>query len=344
MEADMRAKCFFPIAFVGASLLVFTGCTNIAEFDSLVEGTLTVYTEDFAVVGQIQGIEEARQILVYPGYVFVLKGTGYIDKYSSDNLEFLGSYKIGQPSPAGYSRLAYSPNEQTVYVIGPQANIIEISIPECLVVDEFIVCSAPSILSASSTSPAYLYVGDGASSTVWAVRGSSNIPVDSWVFPAGLICIEASEIDTTLVSTEVGVFAMEFLVSGGLRAHQVITSDCVSMEHFPWYGNFAAVTPGGGISPPRIRTIEIEFDPELMEDAFFFSAGKSLQGSNHILGCDSDRYAYVVSYLGGGVSRLVRFDMAFQDIDNEFDLSGVALDMDVSGSGLIYLLTMEGGQ
>lgn len=311
------------------------GCTDLTEFGNLVSGTLTVYSEDFSVVAQLQGIEEARNLLIYPGYVFVVKGDGYIDKYSSETLELLGSYKIGQPSPAGYSHSAYSPSENSLYIVGSVGNIIEVSIPDCSVVDDFNVCPSPFHISASNTSPAYLYVSDGSSNAIWVVRAINNNPVDSWVFPAGITCIEASESDTTLVGTELGTYRLEFLPSGGLTGVYQLTESLLAIDYFPWDHNFAAVTG------QSIGIVEIIIDPVTLLPALFFGYDSYIEGYNYVLACDIDRYAYVLSYLGENTSRIVKYDMTFHEISEQFEFSGIPLDMDVSGSGLIYVLTME---
>lgn len=331
-----RSFCFLRIIFPGFLFFsVFTACTEITEFDGLVCGTLTVYSEDFAVVGQVQGIEQARKLLVYPGYVFVVKGDGYIDKYSSETLQLLGSYKIGQPSPAGYFQCTFSPRESSMYVVGSVGNIIEVSIPSCLVVDDFSVCASPSEISASSTSPAYLYVCDGASSTIWIVKASSNITMDSFKLPAGILSIEASESDTTLVGTDVGTYRVEFLVSGGLTAVHQLPVKLVSIKYFPWYGNFAAVSEGA------IGIVEVVVDPGTLLPALTFNYQRLIQGTSHLLAGDNDRYAYVLSYMGENMGIIEKYDMAFHEISERVNISGIPLDMDVSGSGLIYVLTME---
>ena len=312
-----------------------TGCTDITEFDNLVCGTITVYSEDFTVVAQLQGIEEARKLLIYPGFVFVVKGDGYIDKYSSETLELLGSYKIGQPSPAGYYHCAFSPSESSLYVVGSVGNIIEVSIPDCSVVDDFNVCASPVHISASNTNPAYLYISSGTSNTVWAVKASTNNPVDSWEFPGGITCIEASESDTTLVSTEYGTYRLQFLTAGGLTAIGQLSECLLAIEYFPWYECFAAV------NAYQIGIVKTVIDPATLLPFMFFGYEFSIEGYNHILACDNDRYAYVLSYLGENMSRIVKYDMAWEQIVEQFDLNGIPLDMDVSGSGLIYVLTME---
>lgn len=331
-----KSICFLRCIFLG--LLFFsliTGCADITEFDNLICGTLTVYSENFDVVKQIQGIEEARQLLVYSSYVFVVKGDGYIDKYSSETLELLGSYKIGQPSPAGYSHCAFSRGKSSLYIVGSVGNIIEVSIPDCSVVDEFSVCSSPFLISASKTNPAYLYVSDGASNTVWVVKASNNSLVDSWRFPGGITCIEASESDTTLVGTEFGTYRLEFLSSSRITGVYQMPYEFTAIDYFPWNNSFAAVTED------YIGIIEIAIDPATLLPALFFSFKSPIGGYNHILACGNDRYAYAVSYMGENFSRIVKYDMVSHEIAEQFDFSGVSLDIDVSGSGLIYVLTME---
>jgi hypothetical protein len=302
-----------------------------------VNGVLTVYTEDFEVLNELHGLQEARQIFLYPGFVFVITGEGFIEKFDSETLELLGSYMIGQPSPAGYSLCAFSPRENTLYVTGSLGNIIEVSIPDCSVVDEFTVCSSPTGISATNTYPAYLYVIDGSTNTVLVVRCSTNTLAAYKEIVGETFCIETSESDTTLVGTEVGCCVLCLSPSGALYTSnpQALNSEFHELEYFAWSGVFAAVTSG------TLGVIEVIEDPELHTPAIAWDPVVSIAGTYHMLACDQNRYCYVASYLGNSVFRLIQFDMTFRCVTDQIDIIGNPLDFAVSGNGLIYVLSQE---
>lgn len=319
------------------SLLVslFGGCSEITEFENLASCTLTIYSQDFTVLKQIQGIEEARSLVVYPGLVFILRGNGYIDKYDSETLELIGSYPIGQSSPTGYSNVTYCSSKGSIYVVGALGNIIEVSVPDCQVVDDFSICPWPSMLSVSRTSPAYLYVVEGSSSKLWAVKCSSNSTVGSWTSSSGIVSVEASDSDTTLLSTDMGTYMMEFQTGGGFTSRYLQYSTYLDMEYSQWYHHFAVV------GAESIGLIGIVIDPVTLLPIMETIDSQPIEGAGHLLSCDDDRYAFLASYMGENIIRMVKYDMALYTISELFETSGIPIDMEVSGSGLIYLLSME---
>lgn len=339
MNICLKTPAFHRISALAVfTCIVFaSGCTDITEYENLTSGVLTVYTENFEVLKEVHGIEEARQILVCPGFVFVITGEGTIEKYDSETLELLGSYMIGQPSPAGYYLSAFSPRESTLYVIGSLGNVIEVSIPGCSVVDEFSVCSSPTKISVSNTAPAYLYVSDGLTNNIHVIRCSTNTPAGSRELVGGILCIEASESDTVLVGTELATYLLYFRSSGELYSSASGTAggDFRDLEYFPWYNAYAAVRSSS------LGVLEFIEDPDLHIMILTWGGEYSIAGTNHLLSCDPDRYYYVVSIIDNNIFRIVQYDMAIRNISSQIDVNGIPLDVSVSGSGLIYVLSLE---
>ncbi len=323
--------------FLSSIFLALAGCTDITEYDVLVEASIIVYDSDLQIVRQADGFREARSILTVPGYVLILTSEGRILKLDSQSLEIVETVLIGESGATGYSTFAESPTEGTIYVIGPLSTIYEIKLATLEVLDTFNACLSPSCIASSNTYPSYTFIGDGSTNSVLIYRSSTNNYIDTWISPSGGInAIATSHSDTTLIATEYGVSAIIMDQLFGIQylfPSEELIDDFV---YFPWYDLYVCCNNLG-----EVFTMYWFYDPLTPDSPTLVSSNDlELSGLSFMLDCDQDRYAWILSYQGEGVSRLYRFDPVLEAVEST-DVAGAPIDLTCSGSGLVYVLSME---
>jgi len=344
-------KTFRPSTLLGRNLffrkaLLFAvvvcpgmSCTNMAEYDITWQSSLvTLSSVDLSVTSVFQEVTSPRCIMVCPGYVFIASTEGKVYSFSTAGRELTGESIVGAPSPSGYSGMVYSPDEGTAYLIGAAGKILELSIPDCLVIDEFTVCASPAELEISPGNPGFLWVADPTENTIHRVNLQTNASYGQVNYSGETLfqCMEASFArDTLLVGTSYLVYRLEVLESGGLRSTFIdgLTGSFEDISAIPGEAFYIAVVSDmiGVLYPYGDYT----FSPSSS-----FTAYDALEGDLHQTAAGSDSvHAYVLSYLGGGISRISSFSCGEDiGIDRYVDLEGYPLDIEVSEEGDIYVL------
>lgn len=160
-------------------LFLQLSCVEITEYDSVYSGRLLVVSpEDFNIVSEGVDISGASSFLVSRYGVFVASTEGTVYSYELESLELQGISTVGLPSAAGYSDMVYSSLERSAYLIGILGTILELDLPDCMVVDEFSVCQSPVSLALGSGSNSH-YVADDPSNWIYQLSIENNIPYTS---------------------------------------------------------------------------------------------------------------------------------------------------------------------
>lgn len=331
-----QIKLRIKVAFCVLSFLLISGCLSVTEHEMAFRAGLHIISsEDFSTITTISNIRGARSILIYPGNIFVVSTEGVIYRYDSATFELLGEYQIAAPSPAGFSEIVLCTNKNTAYLIGPFGKILEISLPDCTVIDEFSVCESPIKLALGSGSD-YLFVADGVSSKIYQVAVSNNTAYDHVSVYFSINCMEpAQNPDSLLVGTSNGVSLIEVLSLSDLRVTEVSTIAFYALAAIPNDTLFVGVAGGdiGMVNP----WVSFTWPP-----GPFFYQNVSVSGDTYFVAVGSDwKHAYLLSYLGDNVSRLLSYNYLSYKIDQTIDIPGYPLGFEVSGSGNIYVLTTE---
>ncbi|MCK5036084.1 MAG: hypothetical protein KAS73_09355 [Candidatus Sabulitectum sp.] len=321
--------------------VLFPGCTDLTEHEMSFEAGLHfIAPEDFTIINTISDIPGARSLMMYPGNIFIASTEGRIYRYDSETRELVEVYQVAAPSPAGFSQIVYCSLKNTAYLIGSLGKILEVSLPQCTVIDEFTVCQSPTKLAIGPVSE-YLFVADGPSTRVYQVSIDNNEAYDNvWIY-FDIYCMELSpNPDSMLVGNSAGIDLIEVLSPTDLRGTQLYKGGTmVALAAVPDDTIFVGVK---GIHNAAVGIVDV-FIPQFVEPTppEFYEAIE-IDGTAHFLALGQDwQHAYVLSYLGDNTSRLISYNYRFSETPLELDLPGFPLDLKVSGDGVIYALTTE---
>ena len=323
------------IACVAAALLTLPGCTDLTEFDhALQAGINIVNTPDLSVIHTIENISGARSLCSLPDCFIVATMEGTLIRFDLETYEQTGIFPIGNPSSSGYFEMEYSPLESSVYVIGALGQIVELHVPDMEIMDSFSVCETPVDIEVASGKP-YFYVASSSSCRIYEVTQENNLVSRSCALPSSPTCMA---IDHTQDSMLVGTLAETELVSTGvsvMRRRKMSKFPAIlAIESIPGYVSIrlCAVFKSPGI----MATITSYFAPPL------YSGSAALDGDIHYMCTDSaGNYAYVLSYLGDNTSRLVSSNGIGYSIENQIDLQGYPLDLEMYPGSTLLVLTTE---
>ncbi len=321
-----------------AVIIVFSGCTDITEFDAAFNGQLHIISAgDLSTLNTISGISGARSLLIYPGNIFIASTEGVVYRYDSETLAFAGEYQVDSPSPAGFFQMAMDQSSGTAYLIGANGKIVKFSLPDCIVQDVYSVCQAPVALAVAPGRPSYLYVGDGPTNTINQVSTSSNTVLASHTFDYPIKSIAVGLFaDSIIVGTSRGTFLVEELGAGNLRVIDGAGAGCSSIDDIPDDTTYVLAT---GHS---VGVLQFYKDPAPGNPSAEIIGSVEIEGISHFVAAGYDwQHSYVLSYIGDNTSRLTSYNHAFFRIDQQVDIPGFPLDLKVSGSNVIYALTYE---
>lgn len=317
-------------------------CTGLTEYELAYTGGLHILSsEDFSTINTISDIPAARSLLICPDGFLIATTDGVVFSYSTEKPELVGEYTVGLPSPAGYREMVYSSLEGTAYLIGSLGKILEISLPDCNVLDEFSICQSPVKLVVP-TGSSYIFVGDGPSNRIYQVSIENNKPYTSVAIYFTINCIEPGQNpDSTLVGTSGGVNLVEILGPGSLR--NTIMDEpvpCLALAAVPDDTVFVGVKGyPGAVSVGVVDVFNSQVHiPPLPE--YYGEIG--ITGDSHFIAIAQDSvHAFVLSSIGNSTSRLVSYNYTTYTIDQQIDLPGFPLDLKVSDDGNIYALTIR---
>lgn len=338
--ADMVTR---TVASLVSAVVLLCGCTDLTEFDSTVTAGLHVISpSNLTVVQTLHGIDGGSSICVPNSEIFLVATTnGTLLRYNSSTLEQTGVFAVSQPSSMGFFDMIYSPMEDNVYLIGSPGNIIEVDLPDCEVLDIFSVCATPVDLLRGEDRP-FLYVADASSETIVEVCIENNSRSRICYLKSAPVCMAADqEPDTLLVGTVNGVDLLTTHTTGAI--FRMTFKDTPPMSA-------VATIPGDTVlcavmsfqSADRVVTIPAYFPSEPGPGFQIWTGAVPLEGDNHTIFAGRDGiHAYVLSYLGDSVSRLVSYNVDSYSIDGELDLPGYPIDLEVTAEGYILALTTE---
>lgn len=330
----------YKIACAAAALLIIPGCTDLMEFDhALKAGVNIIHTPDLSIVHTIEDISGARSICGLPDCFIVATAEGTLISFDLVSYQQTGVFPIGSPSSAGYFEIEYSPVESSVYIIGALGHIIEVHVPDMVVMDDFSVCETPvDIAIPMDIENPNFYVAGATSSRILEVRRATNGLSRTCVLPISPVCM-GIDLDTMLV----GTLGKTQLVSiGGAamvgRTHSLFPG-ILAIEAVPNDTTLCAVfDQSSGTIATIMRYFPMYFPPY----APMWTGTELITGEIHYMCVESDgSYAYVLSYLGDNSSRLVSYNCNSNIIESQIDLPGYPLDIDISPGGTLLVLTAE---
>lgn len=319
--------------------LMGLSCAKLTEYDLSWESSLRVYSpEDLSLVASFPEMTAPRSMMIVPGMVFVASTEGIVYSFDAVTRELIAQHQVGPASASGYGRMVFSPTEGTAYLIGATGKILELSIPDCEVLDEFSLGTSPFDLEVTAGNSGYLWVADASSNNIYQVRLSDNLNLATTHFYGTQIvqCMEALwGADTLIVGTSELVYRVEIMAAGGIRKSYVgdVSGSFTALGAIANSGNLAAVrqTTLGILEPYASMSV-----PPVPS----FTGLVSAPGSLHRTADAGDyNHAIVLSYLGDMTCRLSRYyywDPA--EIVHSVDIQGYPMDMQVSGGGDIYVL------
>ena len=309
----------------------------MTEYNLAIDAGLYVLSStDFSQINSLSSISNASALLIYPGNIFILSTDGVINRFDSSTLEKTGEFAIGSPSPAAYSEIEYCSVKNSAYIIGSLGKIIEISLPDCTIIDEFSVCESP-VLLLNGVGSRYLFVADGPSSRIHQVAIDGNIKKDNvFLYYAILSMASCENPDSFAVGTSDGLNSVEVLGPASLRTMR-LTSERMSYSAMEAILNDTLFV---GMRDNSVGVIDV-FHHEPMPGPSFYD-GENIPGSSFSVAMGNDmKHAYVLSYIGDNTSRLTSYNFRFAEEPMELDIPGYPLDLKVSGNGDIYVLTTE---
>lgn len=337
MCSPTGSACFlYPFAAV----LLLLSCAGVTEYDLNWQSSLRVYSpSDLSLIASYPEMTSPRSMMITPGMVFVASTEGVVYAFDSQTRELLGEYVVGAPSASGYSAMVHSPSEGTAYLTGATGKILELSLPDCQVIDEFSVCSSPFDLAVSSGFRGYLWIADAYSNSIYQIKLSDNSLAGQKAFLDSEIiqCVEPLwSSDTIMVGTSSLAYRVWNSGSGGLVRTYLLDAmgSFSALDAMVNTQQLAAVKDNslGLLDPFASYTIPPE--PSFKKIVY-------IQGSLHRTGDAGDgQHAFALGYMGDMTCRLWKYYYVGNgDILCSEDIPGYPLDMQVSGGGDIYVLS-----
>lgn len=351
VKMSIERGIMIKLAVVFVTALLIKGCINVTEHEVGYTAGLQVFSaSDFSTLTVIPDIPGARSLLIYPNNIFVVSTEGKIFRYDSETMELIEEYQIAAASAAGFSEIVYCSTKNSAYLIGAHGNILEISLPDCTVLDEFSVCQAPVKLALASGSR-NLFVGDGTTSRVFQVATSNNSVPGSVELFFNIDLMEALPLrspqntDSMIVSTTDGLSMVEAWGPGNLRSvylEQYYNRAVLEFAAVPLDSFFVFI--GHSISHDRSSVgsyrLTVPYVPPPATPLYKYFGQQRIPNNINMLSMGHDYlHAYVLSYLGDNTCRLSAYNYRTYEITREVDIPGYPIDIQASGGGNIYVLT-----
>ena len=351
----VSGKAFHPVSwlimvirsgtgFIAAAFLILCGCTDLTEFDhTLKAGLHIMYSPDLSVVNTIEDISGARALCVIPDCFLVATTEGTVIRFDLESHQQTGCFTIGSPSPSGYFEIEYSPSESSVYIIGALGQILEFHVPDMEFMNSFSVCETPVDIEIA-VGEYYFYVAGATSSTIYEIHLWNDFASRQCLLLSSPTCMAIDQDQDTIL---VGTLAEPMVVSTGTTS-----MNRSALSHFPYLQavetipndynetRLFAVFGGPDYSMQMIATILYYFPPEFDNSCWVGTA--PIVGDIHYICTDwYGEYAYVLSYIGDNKSRLICYNCSEYTIEDQVDLEGFPLDLEISSGGTLLVLTAE---
>lgn len=327
----------FMVLIIPALLLSGAACENFTEYSGPPEaGLIFIDPDNLQIAGSLDGVPGARGLCAgLDGEFFVSSSTGRLYFCNSVSMTLDTSLVIGQGSSSGYSSMAHIPWKNSLYIVGPLGNILEVSVGQRAVVSDFTAGSAPSFILASRGND-FIFVTDPPGNRVRAVRTTTNSVQRNWLFDETPTVMGNNPMgaDTLLISTNCPTWVsyMQPCETGGVsRAlkHEA-ASDIVSS---PFLNLILTAHPRPGNPTGRVAVIDSLFP------GFSIRHNVTVPGNPNLLQLHNDQiHFFVLSSGGDGTSTLFSY-MITQSVSlvNSVELPGYPADMIMAGNRLVIL-------
>lgn len=332
---------------VCVSAFMIAGCANVTEYELFYDARLNIYSEvNLALIDSLDLDPDARSILVRDNRIYVAGTDGYIRSYSTVTHSLLEENQVGAPAPSGYIEMEYNAFGNSIYLIGATGTIVDISVPNCIVTDQFSPCTSPVEIEITPGNPGYLWTVDGSENEIHQTHLATNGHCGSIAYPPhyqiGAIS-RSSYPDSLLVGTSGGFFRLETPSTGIFRSTWVkdVPWGCLALSDIPEDSNFIAILEMG--LSTRIGELCVYDDstyavppPKFYNDVsipgMFFMMEPSAQGD----------YVYSLASVDGGGSILTTYRTGDDyGIETVVEMSGNPLDIYASEEGEVYVLIYE---
>jgi len=324
------------IAFCAALVFsAFSSCKSITEYDSVHSGKLIIFSSELEEIGSIPIDGNPGCIQAFPGHILIATKEGMLLLYDAESLEKIEEYQIGPAAVEGYSEMLYIPEKGSVYLIGAYGNIFEINLPECTVEDMFSVCPLPVHMVSGGENSESFYLVDGYNNRLVTVSLSLNTAVGFLNFDGSIRAIASHGTDSILVSTSEQTRIVLEIAPGLIASLPVIYqgADCLAMILRSEYSS--AIYNG------YMGVISISLDEVSGSYVWGFSGECPIEGIPVKIKCDDIQHCFAVTYSGDGSSTLYSYDYSSGSINQQVELEGFPLDMDVSPNGNVYLIIVQ---
>ena len=339
MTAGTRRGGGFAGPLAAAWLLATVSCHDPVEYDTTARSGVTrIRVADNAVLGTAEEILDGRSLCSLGNSQFlVASGGGFLYRFDSEAMILDTSFSIGFGSGAGYGAMAL-PKPGSVYVIGAAGKLIEVSLQTNSVVDEFEAGPMPRALCSTAANQR-LFVADGSDGRVREVDTGVN-----------LVLRETEPLDALPVSLVAETFLDEYLLAGcpdpegtvgriSLATFHsgalLLESPCSGLMAFPAESIWAAAHPDWSEPHGRVSICSNFYLPDVTVVPV---AGHPVD----ICSASGTTRFYVLSYLGGGSSRVTAVNYLTGGIDAEIDLDGFPWDITSHANGqYVLVLTSE---
>ncbi|MCK4807766.1 MAG: hypothetical protein KAT09_08970, partial [Candidatus Aegiribacteria sp.] len=297
------------IVFASAALLMLTGCTDLTEFDhTLLGGINIIHTPDLSIVHTIENISGARSLCALADCFLVATTEGTLIRFDLESYEQTGCFTVGSPSSSGYFEIEYSPVENSIYIIGALGQIVELHVPDMEIMDSFSICETPvDIEIGPNIELPYLYVAGANSSKIYEVRLGSNNLSRSCILPSSPTCMAIDQSQDTMLVGTLGETEAVSIVTGAMRhrtmdlfpriaAIETIPNDTTKCAVFHRYSS-------------GMIAVILRYFPDYVYPRPMYTGCVTISGDIHYMCAESDgSHAYVLSYLGDNISRLVSYN------------------------------------
>lgn len=326
------------LSLLVAFLLPLLSCTDLTEYDDTFKAGVSAFSlEDLSTVVSIGGIAGARSLCATSNYLLVATTKGYLESYNPYNLEHIGSYPVGSPSPSGYFFMDYSGYENSVYLIGAFGQIIEMNASTLDISDIFSVCESPVYIEFMENDP-YLYVADVSSSMILELRAETNGITRDRTLPSSPVCMAMDHTQDTMLVGTTGIPELVTVGSSGSIYRRTMTKfpGILAIEAVPGDTTLCAVFDAAS----TILGVVMRYFPPYGGGTLWNSIG-SLPGEAHYLAVDELGYmTFVLSYNGNGSSILSGYCLDDHSLIGQVEIPGYPVDLDC-GDNMVYALTIE---
>jgi len=322
-----------------AAFTVFS-CYSPAEHDTVSRcGVVKLRVSDNTIAGSIDGIPDGRALCSIGNTQFlVASGTGEIFSVSSSDMRIDTSFAVGYAGGAGY-RSMINPKPGSVYVTGASGKVLEISLGNFSVLDEFEAGSMPNVLSPSTSSTETFYVADGSDGRIRELNMTSNTVLrqtEVQDFNPVAMAPESYLNDYLLAACADGEGSVFRVSLATFHTDAVqLGFPCSDITAFPAESIWAVTHPRWQLDTGYLSLCSSYSPPEVNRITL---AGNPMR----VCSVPGTTLFYVLSYLGEGESRVSAVNFLTGEVEAEIDVTGFPWDITSHGNGeFVLVLTSE---